>query len=520
MRYTSRAAIAAFALAAIATVALAQTPRDSSPASNSPALLRIIHMDVGQGDGTVIITPGGKVVLIDDGDRGNTSAPVAQLKALGVTHVDYHFASHYHDDHIGAISQILKSGIVIDAGWDRGESYKTKTFSMYVNALGDRRHTITKNQIFILDENSAHPVTIKCVDLNGAGIPSDDENAMCVVLKLTYGEFDESFGGDLTEGSEAVVGREMGRIEAYKVHHHGADNASSDAWLDATAPQVAVIQCGDKNTYGHPTSGALCRLHAHRVRTYWNERGAGGEPDARWDHVANGWIEIDATWEPGGLDTVKGNGFTDTFANSGAAGLAVQAKPAIPPVAPIPPVPSKGQDRQPSDPAPSQPRAETPPSPPVTVYVTKTKGKYHFEGCGSLKNHDSTPMSLDEAKKESLVACGCKHCVQAAELLAKSAPAVPRPQEKPEARPEQPVPPVEPEQPPSPSAKLEEKGPEVEARRLLNFAKSFEEKMPDEAIKKYEELRSKYAGTDAAKEGETRYKDLMERLRKQADQGR
>ncbi len=55
------------------------------------------------------------------------------------------------------------------------------------------------------------------------------------------------------------------------------------------------------------------------MHTYWTQQ-ASGTPDPEWDTVANGWICISATWEPAGVDTISGNGFADTFVNSGTAG--------------------------------------------------------------------------------------------------------------------------------------------------------------------------------------------------------
>jgi hypothetical protein len=141
---------------------------------------------------------------------------------------------------------------------------------------------------------------------------------------VSYGEFDETFGGDLTGTAaygdvESVVGPQVGPVEVYKVHHHGSTYSSNDNWLNATTPKVAVIQCGNGNTYGHPTAGALGRLHAHNVNTYWTQTGAGVAPNPAWDKVANGQVIIQATWQPGGVDTIRGNGFADVFTNSGTA---------------------------------------------------------------------------------------------------------------------------------------------------------------------------------------------------------
>ncbi len=277
--------------------------------------LQIIHLDVAQGDGAVLISPLGEVVMIDE---GRTSIVLPQVQALGVTHVDHHFASHYHDDHIRNFPTIFGS-VTLDYGWDRGGSYTTVAYSNYVAALGARRRTLVKGQVITLDSLSAHPVTITCVDLAGAGTGTSDENALSLVLKVSYGEFDEVFGGDLQSNVESVVGPEVGHVEAYKVHHHGSATSSTTSWLNATQPKVGVVSVGS-NSYGHPTGIALSQLHAAGVHTYWTELGAGVAPDPNWDKVSSGQVIISATWQPGGVDTIRGNGFTDTFTNSGSAG--------------------------------------------------------------------------------------------------------------------------------------------------------------------------------------------------------
>lgn len=288
--------------------------------------LQIHHIDVGQGDGALLISPGGQTVLFDDGTYTNCSNIKAYLQGLGVSVVDYHFASHYHADHIGCIDDLASVGITIGtAGWDRSYSYSSASYDSYVATLGTKRRTIVKGQVITLDSLSATPVTITCIDLNGAGVypvNGGDENAVSVVLKVTYGAFDEEIGGDLTGSTtqgndvETTVGPEVGDVEVYKAHHHGSKYSSNDNWLAAVTPEVAVISVGDGNTYGHPTVEALTRLHNHGIKTYWTETGAGVAPDPTWDKVG-GTIVIQAM--PGASDsfTVSGTGFTDTYVNGG-----------------------------------------------------------------------------------------------------------------------------------------------------------------------------------------------------------
>jgi competence protein ComEC len=69
--------------------------------------LQIHFMDVGQGDGALLISPQGEMVLFDDGALKFCDKPVAYLHELGVQKIDYHITSHYHSDHIGCCGQVL-----------------------------------------------------------------------------------------------------------------------------------------------------------------------------------------------------------------------------------------------------------------------------------------------------------------------------------------------------------------------------------------------------------------------------
>lgn len=286
--------------------------------------LQIHHVSVGQGDGALIVSPLGQLVLVDSGVYNNCAPFLNYINSLGITSIDYHFASHYHADHIGCLDDLIVSGVTLNvAGYDRGYSYTTQTYTNYVNALGSKRQTIAKNQVITLDAGSENPVYIKCVDLNGAGVYSvtgSDENAKSVVLKITYGNFDEVMGGDLTGSSglvEATVGPEVGDVEVYKVHHHSSATSSYDSWLNATTPEVGIISLGS-NSYGYVNSSTLTRLHNHSVKTYWTHIGSAALPVEGWDKVG-GTIVIEAQPGPGAAYTITGTGFVDTYYNSGVA---------------------------------------------------------------------------------------------------------------------------------------------------------------------------------------------------------
>lgn len=167
--------------------------------------LQIHYMNVGQGDGAVLISPLGEVVLFDDGVLNQCSGPIAYLASIGVTHVDYHIASHYHSDHIGCAPQMFQAFPLIKGAYDRGGSYGTTTFTNYVNAVGAKRVTAVKGKSLTLDAGSANPVIITFVVLNGNGTPTSDENDLSLVSVVHFGAFDAEFGGDLSGATTGVT---------------------------------------------------------------------------------------------------------------------------------------------------------------------------------------------------------------------------------------------------------------------------------------------------------------------------
>jgi len=258
----------------------------SNTLAQSNGKLQIHFMDVGQGDGTLLISPLGETVLFDNGARGNCDKPLSYLQQLGVTKIDYHIASHYHTDHIGCTSQVLSEFPLQKTAYDRGGTYPSSTFDSYVSKVGSKRQTATKSTVVTLDGSSAKPVRVNFVALNGNGIATDNENDLSLVAVVHYGNFEAVIGGDLSgfksenyEDIETSVAPDVGQVEVYKVHHHGSRYSSNSNWLNTIKPMIGIISTGNGNTYGHPTIECLERLHKAGVKTYWTETGNGADPE-------------------------------------------------------------------------------------------------------------------------------------------------------------------------------------------------------------------------------------------------
>jgi beta-lactamase superfamily II metal-dependent hydrolase len=125
--------------------------------------LRIHHMDAGQGDGAVLISPSGQVVVFDIGEdmkRKDCTKPLSYLDQLGIKRIDHLFVSHYHFDHIGCIPAVLEQILLQGDAYDRGASYPGATYSNYVIAVGNHRRTGAIGNVVTLDKNSQIPVVI------------------------------------------------------------------------------------------------------------------------------------------------------------------------------------------------------------------------------------------------------------------------------------------------------------------------------------------------------------------------
>lgn len=272
-----------------------QINASKTPSSGSHLEIHVIN--VGQGDSFLIISPAGKRILIDAGNNGKgTGCVLPLLGKLHITSLDYVIASHYHSDHIGGLDEVV-NGLggnthVINNAYDRGGSYRSQIYTDYINAIGNKRATLSADQVIKLDAG----VTIACIASNGyihnsRVYASTDENTLSVVFVLKYHAFQMYFGGDSNFAIEPFLAAYAGDVDVYKVSHHGSSTSSSQQLLDHLKPEVSIIPVGDGNTYGHPDSRTVSRLVNMNSYVYQTETGSASPPSGKGE-VANGNFKI------------------------------------------------------------------------------------------------------------------------------------------------------------------------------------------------------------------------------------
>ena len=104
-------------------------------------------------------------------------------------------------------------------------------------------------------------------------------NALSCVLRISQGTASALLTGDIEAAQElALVASGLQTVDLLLVPHHGSQTSSTSPFLQALQPQVAVVQAGYRNRYGHPAASVVARYRAQGIQWVENTRcGA-----ARW----------------------------------------------------------------------------------------------------------------------------------------------------------------------------------------------------------------------------------------------
>jgi competence protein ComEC len=290
--------------------------------------LMITVFDVGQGDATLIRSPGGMTLLFDAGPSGSHGIILSYLDNAGIDSLDYIVTSHYHADHVGAAAAVYNAKGARHGVWDRGWSYTTSTYDTYAATVSADRQTLTQGQILDVGQG----VTATVLALNGNGVldppfhDSSRENEYSVALLIEYGDFSFFQAGDLPgitnsanrdiETSVAQTMVAMGRadVDVYRASHHGSYTSSNAFFLNTTTPGVAIIACGADNPYGHPHQEPVVRMQERNIHIYMTTEGAGHSLPPEDMTIVGGHIVIETT----GYETYTVNGdIWDVHADTG-----------------------------------------------------------------------------------------------------------------------------------------------------------------------------------------------------------
>ena len=249
---------AAVILVILAVVFLGYHPREG---------LVITCLDIGQGDCCVLEMPGGENFLIDGGssNKKNTAAYqiLPYLKNQGIAVLDGIFVSHTDKDHISGIEELLElcaqnlttvrvKNLILPDWNTTGEEYEKMKM-----LAGQSNIQIQTGREGNLLKTKEVQIEILAPE-NGADGSDTNEDGM--VMEVHFGKFRGLFTGDIGTETEKKLMDSMEDVDFLKVAHHGSKYSTCQEFLDVVNPEIAVISCSAKNTYGHPSADTIKRL--------------------------------------------------------------------------------------------------------------------------------------------------------------------------------------------------------------------------------------------------------------------
>jgi competence protein ComEC len=241
--------------------AFAIRPGPSGPAEG----FTIEALDVGQGD-AILLRWERNAILVDGGGPFDAEATefgrtrvLPKLLDRGVTRLDAVMLTHPHPDHALGLFAILEELPVGElwqsAGDDEG------AFQARLSAVAESRgvpvRVLASGDVF---EQGGAALTV--LQSGGPTRKKDGVNNQSVVALFERGGRSALLTGDIGSPAEDAL-RDAGavpRADVLKVAHHGSRTSTSPAFVDAVAPRLALLSCGRRNRFGHPSAGTLRTL--------------------------------------------------------------------------------------------------------------------------------------------------------------------------------------------------------------------------------------------------------------------
>ena len=242
-------------------------------------ILKILALDVGQGDSTLLVLPNQKGVLIDCGPPGSEEGILATLAQEGVLNLEAIFISHYHLDHVGGCPEGVGEEEI--PFWNRGQNPLpfVEGYQYYQENIFSEQNILQPGEIFSWGDLFLTIPVVDGVLSNGESyVDPNDENALSAGFLIEFKKFRFFIGGDITGGGgippyqtvdlETPLAPLIGDIDVLRVAHHGSYTSSNAHFLDGVTPEVAIISVGDDNEFGHPHAEVLDRLREHNIEVW------------------------------------------------------------------------------------------------------------------------------------------------------------------------------------------------------------------------------------------------------------
>lgn len=231
-------------------------------------VLTVAFLDVGQGDAIFIESPTGNQVIFDGGPGSALVSQVGKHMSLFDRSIDMIVVTNPDKDHFEGFIPLL-SRYSVEAVLEPGVSADENP------VYRELQRIIAIKNIPVVEARTGQKILLGGGAYIDIIFPDRDvkevsHNEGSIIARLVYGETSVLLTGDTTKNIENYVlesYKEYLDSDMLKVAHHGSDTSTSDAFVKAVSPDVAIISAGKGNSYGHPKKETLDTLKNNKVKT-------------------------------------------------------------------------------------------------------------------------------------------------------------------------------------------------------------------------------------------------------------
>lgn len=218
-------------------------------------------LNAGQGD-AILVRSRGHAVLIDGGLSSTRLFPL--LLDRGVRRLDAVVLTHVHPDHCGALPDVV-ARMRIGELWISPRRFIGDCAQQLMQVANEE--SVPIRLVRDGDVLRLPPMALTAM-LAARTFRRAPENNASVVMLVRRGRRSALLTGDIERDAELDLVPRLGRIDVLKVAHHGSRSSSTEPFLEATSPRIAIASCGRNNLFGHPHVEVLQRFGSRRA-TVW-----------------------------------------------------------------------------------------------------------------------------------------------------------------------------------------------------------------------------------------------------------
>ncbi len=232
--------------------------------------LRVVFLDVGQGDAIYIEAPNGKQVLVDGGPGKAVLRQLSTVMPWFDKSIDLVIATHPDADHIAGLVPVLER-YDVDYFMEPGVEADTGVYRQLVKQIDT---LVTESKLEkILARRGMRIILWDQVYLDilfpDRDVSSLDTNDASIIARLVYGEESFLLTGDAPKKMEQYLvsldGEQLA-TSVLKVGHHGSKTSTDPEFVSAVNPDYAIISAEKNSRYGHPHQVTLDTLEKLKIK--------------------------------------------------------------------------------------------------------------------------------------------------------------------------------------------------------------------------------------------------------------